>query len=209
MASAGCTVAQRAQARGASTQAVAGRKQAGAAARVAAPQPSVRSHIPSRRLPVLAAALAEEPVEVVDAEFDMKSLYDDFTELLDQYDHNFKRGDMITGTVFRADEKGAYIDIGAKTAGYCSSAECSLSPDVKVRGSLLSPLTCPIHRTHTTPVSPTVTSPLPSPLHLHAPHFSSSVSDIYIHTYMSLRLPLTPVPRLFPGPRLPDDRHPA
>jgi hypothetical protein len=74
----------------------------------------------------------EITVQAVDAELDMKSLYEEFTELLDKYDHNFKRGDMITGTVFRTDERGAYVDIGAKTAGYCSSTECSLRSDVKV-----------------------------------------------------------------------------
>jgi hypothetical protein len=131
MASAGCAFARRVQTRGAS-QTVEGRKQA-VAARATLPRPSVLSRVPARRFPVLAAALADVG-EAVDTELDMKSLYAEFTELLDKYDHNFKRGDMITGTVFRTDERGAYVDIGAKTAGYCSSTECSLRSDVKVSG---------------------------------------------------------------------------
>lgn len=109
------------------------RQQHQAAAPLRAAVGSAR-HSSARRSPILAAALAEEPVAVVD-EVDVKSLYEEFAVLLDQYDHNFKRGDMVVGTVFRVDERGAYVDIGAKGAGYCSSAECSLSPNAKVRHS--------------------------------------------------------------------------
>lgn len=128
------SVAMRAAARvGVQPQQPAGRQ----TARLAVAQPAAVRAASSRRVPKMAAALTEEPVAVAEEEMDIKSLYDEFATLLDQYDHNFKRGDTVVGTVFRTDDRGAYVDIGAKSAGYCSSAECSLSPQAKARDVLM------------------------------------------------------------------------
>ena len=40
---------------------------------------------------------------------------DEFAALLSKYDYNFKPGDVVNGTVFALESKGAMIDIGAKT----------------------------------------------------------------------------------------------
>jgi len=136
------SVALRAAARvGVQPQQPAGRQ----AARLAVSQPAAARTASSRRVPKMTAALTEEPEPVVEDEAvveaeeeeDIKSLYDEFATLLDQYDHNFKRGDSVVGTVFRTDDRGAYVDIGAKAAGYCSSAECSLSPNAKAKDVLM------------------------------------------------------------------------
>jgi len=86
-----------------------------------------------RRLPVLAAALAEDTsvASSMDDDMDSAGMYAEFAEMLEQYDHSFKRGDLVTGTVFRVDARGAYVDIGAKGAGYVPSNECSMNTNVK------------------------------------------------------------------------------
>ena len=43
---------------------------------------------------------------------------DEFASLLSKYDYNFKPGDVVNGTVFALESKGAMIDIGAKTAAF-------------------------------------------------------------------------------------------
>jgi small subunit ribosomal protein S1 len=43
---------------------------------------------------------------------------DDFAALLDKYDYHFSPGDVVAGTVFSLEPRGALIDIGAKTAAY-------------------------------------------------------------------------------------------
>ena len=40
---------------------------------------------------------------------------EEFASLLGKYDYNFKPGDLVKGTVFALEPKGAMIDIGAKT----------------------------------------------------------------------------------------------
>ena len=40
----------------------------------------------------------------------------DFEKLLEQYDYNFKRGDLVKGTICGFDKQGILVDIGAKTA---------------------------------------------------------------------------------------------
>jgi small subunit ribosomal protein S1 len=42
----------------------------------------------------------------------------DFAALLDKYDYHFSPGDIVAGTVFSLEPRGALIDIGAKTAAY-------------------------------------------------------------------------------------------
>jgi len=45
----------------------------------------------------------------------------DFAALLDKYDYHFSPGDIVAGTVFSIEPRGALIDIGAKTAAYSDS----------------------------------------------------------------------------------------
>jgi small subunit ribosomal protein S1 len=53
--------------------------------------------------------------------------HDDFAALLDKYDYNFSPGDVVVGTVFSLEPKGALIDIGAKTAAYIPIQEMSIN----------------------------------------------------------------------------------
>lgn len=53
--------------------------------------------------------------------------YDDFDKLLGTYDFNFNVGDKVSGTIFKTDSKGAYADIGAKSAAFCSIRELSMN----------------------------------------------------------------------------------
>ena len=41
---------------------------------------------------------------------------EEFASLLGKYDYNFKPGDLVKGTVFALETKGAMIDIGAKNS---------------------------------------------------------------------------------------------
>ena len=64
---------------------------------------------------------------------DMKDLetagfsLDEFAALLSKYDYNFKPGDIVNGTVFALEAKGAMIDIGAKTAAFMPLQEVSIN----------------------------------------------------------------------------------
>jgi small subunit ribosomal protein S1 len=51
----------------------------------------------------------------------------DFAALLDKYDYHFNPGDVVAGTVFSIEPKGALIDIGAKTAAYIPIQEMSIN----------------------------------------------------------------------------------
>ncbi len=59
--------------------------------------------------------------------------HEDFAALLDKYDYHFSPGDVVPGTVFSIEPRGALIDIGAKTAAYIPLQEMSInrveSPD--------------------------------------------------------------------------------
>ncbi|CDN10934.1 MAG: 30S ribosomal protein S1 [Richelia sp.] len=59
--------------------------------------------------------------------------HEDFAALLDKYDYHFSPGDIVPGTVFSIEPRGALIDIGAKTAAYIPIQEMSInrvdSPD--------------------------------------------------------------------------------
>ena len=48
---------------------------------------------------------------------------EEFAELLKGYDYNFKKGDLVKGTVINYDSEGAIIDIGAKTSALCPNQE--------------------------------------------------------------------------------------
>ena len=52
---------------------------------------------------------------------------DEFAALLSKYDYNFKPGDIVNGTVFALETKGAMIDIGAKTAAFMPLQEVSIN----------------------------------------------------------------------------------
>jgi small subunit ribosomal protein S1 len=52
---------------------------------------------------------------------------DEFASLLSKYDYNFKPGDVVNGTVFALEPKGAMIDIGAKTAAFMPLQEVSIN----------------------------------------------------------------------------------
>lgn len=52
---------------------------------------------------------------------------EDFASLLSKYDYNFKPGDVVNGTVFALESKGAMIDIGAKTAAFMPLQEVSIN----------------------------------------------------------------------------------
>lgn len=53
--------------------------------------------------------------------------HDDFAALLDKYDYHFSPGDIVPGTVFSIEPRGALIDIGAKTAAYIPIQEMSIN----------------------------------------------------------------------------------
>jgi len=53
--------------------------------------------------------------------------HEDFAALLDQYDYHFSPGDIVAGTVFSMEQRGALIDIGAKTAAYIPVQELSIN----------------------------------------------------------------------------------
>jgi len=52
---------------------------------------------------------------------------EDFERLLSQYDYRFNPGDIVKGTVFSLEPRGALIDIGAKTAAYLPLQEMSIN----------------------------------------------------------------------------------
>jgi small subunit ribosomal protein S1 len=52
---------------------------------------------------------------------------EDFAALLDQYDYHFSPGDIVPWTVFSMEQKGALIDIGAKTAAFIPIQEMSIN----------------------------------------------------------------------------------
>ncbi|MDQ2100066.1 MAG: S1 RNA-binding domain-containing protein [Tychonema bourrellyi B0820] len=53
--------------------------------------------------------------------------HEDFAALLDKYDYHFSPGDVVAGTVFSIEPRGALIDIGAKTAAYIPIQEMSIN----------------------------------------------------------------------------------
>jgi small subunit ribosomal protein S1 len=53
--------------------------------------------------------------------------HEDFAALLDKYDYHFNPGDIVAGTVFSLEPRGALIDIGAKTAAYIPIQEMSIN----------------------------------------------------------------------------------
>lgn len=58
---------------------------------------------------------------------DIGFTHEDFAALLDKYDYHFNPGDVVPGTVFSMEPRGALIDIGAKTAAYIPIQEMSIN----------------------------------------------------------------------------------
>lgn len=58
---------------------------------------------------------------------DIGFTHEEFAALLDQYDYHFSPGDIVPGTVFSMEPRGALIDIGAKTAAYIPIQEMSIN----------------------------------------------------------------------------------
>ena len=54
--------------------------------------------------------------------------HEDFAALLDKYDYHFSPGDIVAGTVFSIEPRGALIDIGAKTAALLTLCKTRLEP---------------------------------------------------------------------------------
>ncbi len=52
-------------------------------------------------------------------------LIQEFEALLQRYDYNFKKGDIVKGSIISVESAGAMVDIGAKTAAYLPSKEFS------------------------------------------------------------------------------------
>ncbi|KIZ06677.1 30S ribosomal protein S1 [Monoraphidium neglectum] len=66
----------------------------------------------------------EDLEEVGDEEY--AELYDEVETLLEESEASFKVGDKVYGTVYEVDDDGAYVEIGAKSAGFVPLIECSL-----------------------------------------------------------------------------------
>ncbi|KAL3680055.1 hypothetical protein R1sor_023011 [Riccia sorocarpa] len=52
--------------------------------------------------------------------------YEEFADALTKYDFNFEIGDLVKGVVFKTDNSGALIDIGAKASAYLPLPEASI-----------------------------------------------------------------------------------
>lgn len=61
------------------------------------------------------------------ADDEYEQLFEDVEDTMVREDYDFKVGDKVMGTVYEVDENGAYVEIGAKTAGFVPLIECSLA----------------------------------------------------------------------------------
>ncbi|KIY98744.1 30S ribosomal protein S1 [Monoraphidium neglectum] len=66
----------------------------------------------------------EDLEEVGDEEH--ADLYDEVETMLEESESSFKVGDKVYGTVYEVDDDGAYVEIGAKSAGFVPLVECAL-----------------------------------------------------------------------------------
>mmetsp|Transcript_39818 Transcript_39818/g.55297 ORF Transcript_39818/g.55297 Transcript_39818/m.55297 type:complete len:385 (+) Transcript_39818:129-1283(+) len=69
---------------------------------------------------------------VAEAEANEMPTYADLDRLLEKYDFKFNVGDLVVGTVFSLEQRGAFVDIGSKAAAYVPMAELSLCTVDKV-----------------------------------------------------------------------------
>lgn len=60
----------------------------------------------------------------------------DFETLLNQYDYNFKKGDLVKGTVWSYDSEGVIVDIGSKTSAIVPTKEAKLDLSEPIEGVL-------------------------------------------------------------------------
>jgi hypothetical protein len=61
------------------------------------------------------------------ADDEYEQLFEEVEDTMAREDYDFKVGDKVMGTVYEVDENGAYVEIGAKTAGFVPLMECSLA----------------------------------------------------------------------------------
>ncbi len=61
------------------------------------------------------------------ADDEYEQLFEEVEDIMQREDYDFKVGDKVMGTVYEVDENGAYVEIGAKTAGFVPLVECSLA----------------------------------------------------------------------------------
>lgn len=61
---------------------------------------------------------------------------EEFESLLSSHDYNFKKGDLVKGTVYGYDSEGAIVDIGAKTSAVVPVREAVLSKTVSIESVL-------------------------------------------------------------------------
>ncbi|NEO49553.1 MAG: S1 RNA-binding domain-containing protein, partial [Moorea sp. SIO4A3] len=54
---------------------------------------------------------------------------DDFAQALEEYDYEFKQGQVVRGRVNNYESDGAYVDIGGKSLAYIPIREVSLELD--------------------------------------------------------------------------------
>eukprot|EP00887_Chlorella_sp_A99_P001165 scaffold14.g1165.t1 len=82
-----------------------------------------------RHLSKLAVAAVEEPDTLAadDLEDNKEDMYRRFEQLLDDFTVSHRTGDKVVGTVFKVDQKGAYVDVGGKSTAYCPTAELSMA----------------------------------------------------------------------------------
>jgi hypothetical protein len=73
----------------------------------------------------------EDLEEVGDEEH--ADLYDEVETMLEESESSFKVGDKVYGTVYEVDDDGAYVEIGAKSAGFVPLVECALGKLKTVR----------------------------------------------------------------------------
>ena len=59
-----------------------------------------------------------------------------FAELLDKFDYDFNRGDIIKGRVVRYESNGAMVDIGAKCLAYLPGKEVGASYQTPIEEAL-------------------------------------------------------------------------
>ena len=74
----------------------------------------------------------EGPDEVEDAEY--ADMFDEVEAMLEETEATFKVGEKVYGTVYEVDDDGAYVEIGAKSAGFVPLSECSLGKLKTVSG---------------------------------------------------------------------------
>jgi len=107
---------------------------------------------------------AVDQEDVGDEEFE--DLYDEVEAMLEETEASFKVGDKVYGTVYEVDEDGAYVEIGAKSAGFVPLVECSLGKlktvsRLSVSGGSVGGFNCRCCRAHTSPkLRPAISQPL-------------------------------------------------